>query len=158
VIGVWIFYPRTSLYQAPGIGVATDCSAPPKVSFSVSIWDIYRYEILMLFENMKSLKCQTIRLITPYPLVSMSHIGSDYADRPFPQGSIFPVHTDLDQPVFDIKVAKLGEPLTAVRLMVEDVRQDAFEKFRVILPPAKIGLDQGLVRATMDIWAVTLQS
>jgi hypothetical protein len=157
-LGVWIYYPRTSLYENDGLAVETDCSLPPKVSFSVEVWDAYVYDIILLLEDISKLNCHKLRLVTSSELTDLKFISFEYTRKRFPLESIKLVKTDLDQPVIDIDVSRLAELPTQIVLTIRDVRQDGFEKFRVTIPNAKIGIDDKLVRTPLHLWVLSLQS
>ena len=158
ILGVWIYYPRTSLYEADGLAIETDCISSPKASFSIQVLSNYVYDIIYLIEDLQKLNCHKIRLIVPNRIISLQYIGSDYLRKQFPTKSLSLVRSDLNQPVIDIDLGHLAEPPTQILLTIGDVRQDSFEKFRVEIPNAKAGLDDGLVRTPLHLWAVILQS
>ncbi len=99
ILGVWIYYPRTSLYEADGLAIETDCISSPKASFSIQVLSNYVYDIIYLIEDLQKLNCHKIRLIVPNRIISLQYIGSDYLRKQFPTKSLSLVRSDLNQPV-----------------------------------------------------------
>lgn len=141
LVGIWIYWPRTTHPFVPGFGIEAECSTTIEVSMAVQIISTDEYRIVLDFGDLNRLGCTRLKIIIPSELISVIRLKNvknvtEEALKNSRQEFTNFKHTrnTFGQSIVEIPVTMFSKENSMFEFQIKGILAESFEKFRLLLP------------------------